>query len=861
MTEEPKKTLEQMGKELADSFTVNLEKTDTLDEDEQQLLKHFKTISQVAQLHNSQRRKPVDMDTESRQAKNQQALFVWGRFFVMEKIGEGAFGEVFRAHDAVLDRDVALKLLKKELSTPRKSQIFIEEAKRLAKVRHPNVLAIHGANIHEGSAGFWADLIQGKTLKELSKTAPLDYSTLLKVTRQVAQGVDAIHYASIIHGDIKPANIMQDERGDYQIMDFGAGMALDELDSLAGFIHGTPSLMAPEIFKQKHAGSATDIYALGATLFKLATGQYPVQGDDLLAIQQAHKNQRYVHLKKLRPDLPKAYIDLVQSMLTVTTADRPDTQTILRKLYDIETAPQRRKKRIAIGSFIGLLIVGTTISTLGFYQANLAKVEALAEKNKAQTVNSFLQDMLQASSELGGGRDVRVADVLDQASDKLLSKPPADNTIALEMHQSLASSYNALSNTEKGKFHAEKSIQLAEKMYSADDENLLRGQLELISALETSQQNQASIALAKKVIAAAEPTLGADHWYIQQARKFIVTNLFALTEYDEAIAILDEHFQEVPDPKTAVNNFGFEILHAKSNALHVKGRFAETIDGAKRSLAWLEAYPNKSLLNIKSAHTILGLAQLESGLIDEGVETLEKVLALNEQIYGKENQEYLGALVNLGAAQRTQKKPELAKQTTLQAYELAKEIDGGKKNLLTVGIGTNLANMLVDLGDVEQGEVVMRESLDMAYQVLGPDKPQALILEYNLAELLNNQGRYEEALEYAINTHRNKIDAFGENHPYVFLSVDNWAISLRGLGQMDLALQKHQEAVDDMVAAVGAKHQYALLVRQHQMDTVLMAEQGPETNTLLAELVQDLLDVLGAEDPTTQKYQQLLESL
>ncbi len=861
MTEEPLNTLEQMANELVDSLTVDWEKANNLGEDEQRLLTHFKTISQVAQLHLSQQHKPSgDATTGSRQTTDKRTLFVWGRLSVMEKIGEGAFGEVFRAHDAVLDRDVALKLLKKELGTPHKSHVFIEEAKRLAKVRHPNVLAIHGANIHEGSAGFWADLIAGQTLKELYNTGPLDYSTLLNITRQITRGVDAIHYAGIIHGDIKPANIMQDERGDYLIMDFGAGMALDELESLAGFIHGTPSLMAPEIFAEKHAGSATDIYALGATLFKLATGEYPVLGDDLLTIQQAHKRQRYLSLKKLRSDLPKEYIDLVQSMLTVDTAGRPDTQTILKKLYDIETAPQRRKNRLAIGLIIGLLIIGTTLSTLGFYQANQAKVVALAEKNKAQTVNSFLQDMLKASSELGGGRDVRVADVLDQAGDKLLSKPPDDKNVALEMHQSLASSYNALKDTEKAKLHAQKSVQLAEKMYAVDDENLVRSQLELISALETNQEHEASIALAKKVIAEAESTLGADHWYIQQARKFIITNLFALSEFDEAIAILNEHFEHVPDPRTATNNFGFEILHAKNNALQVKGHFAEAIGAAKEAIAWLEAYPNKSLLNMKSVQTALGLAQLESGLIDEGVETLEEVLALNEQIHGKDNQEYIGALVNLGAAQRSQNKPELAKQTTLQAYELAKKIHGGTKNKITIGIGTNLANMLVDLGDVVQGEEVMRESLDMAYQVLGSDKPQSLIIEYNLAELLNNQGRHNEALEYAISTHRKKIDALGENHPYVFLSLDNWAISLRGLGQIELALQKHQAAVDNMTTVMGAKHHYTLLVRQHHMDTLLMAQQGPKTNLSLVQLVKDLHEVLGPANPATQHYQQLLEN-
>ena len=153
----------------------------------------------------------------------------------------------------------------------------------------------------------------------------------------------------------------------------------------------------------------------------------------------------------------------------------------------------------------------------------------------------------------------------------------------------------------------------------------------------------------------------------------------------------------------------------------------------------------------------------------------------------------------------------------------------------------------------------MRESLDMAYQILGEKKPGALIIEYNLAELLNNQARYYEALEYAISTHAKKIDAFGEKHPYVFLSLDNWAISLRGLGQLDLALEKHQQATDGIVAVIGQKHQYALLVRQHQMDTFIAADVISDKIDILNQLITDLIEVQGENSESAQRFKQLLE--
>ncbi len=861
MTNDREKSLEQIAEEWVENLRLDDERSQKLakelDDSEQYWLHNLQTISQVAQMHQSQQ-----VVTSTRQKPtNQTVLFQWGRLSVIEPIGAGAFGEVYRAHDELLDRDVALKLLKKELSSPIKSKAFIEEAQRLAKVRHPNVLAIHGANIHDSRAGFWADLIDGSSLDQWSKEQPLSEQILLKITEQITQGLSAIHHAGLIHGDIKPANLIEDERGDFLIMDFGAGMALHELEELSGYIHGTPALMAPELFRQQHAGQATDVYALGATLFKLATDHYPISGDDLVAIQAAHTKGQYLKLKSLRPDLSGDFCDLVQSMVAAEAAQRPDAESIIRSLYDIETAPQRRRNKLAVWSIIALLVIGTALSTYGFYQANQAKDVALKEQNKAQTVNAFLQDMLEASAELGGGRDVRVADVLDQASDKLWANPPEDWLIALEMHQSLAHSYNALRNTDKGIKHAEKSVLLATQLFQPHEEPYARSMLELMAAYENNKQHEESLALADELIEQAETQLGADHWYIQKARKFQITNLFGMAKYDEAIAILDEHFQQIPDPKTAVNNFGFEILQAKTNALQVKGQFAEAITAAEDAIAWLEAYPKGSLLNMEGVKTALGLAQLETGLIDEGVKTLEEVLALNEQIFGVENTEYVDALVNLGAAQRLQNKPEVAKETTMQAYDLAKKVYGDQDNVITIGIGTNLANMLVDLGDVAQGEAVMRESLDMAYQVLGLEKPQTLILEYNLAELLNNQSRYNEALEYAISTHSKKITTFGENHPYVFLSLDNWAISLRGMNRLDEAVAKHQQAKAGIVAAIGAKHPYALLVRGHQIDTLLAAKELVPQDERLNQLVVDLKEVQGADDTATMKYQQLLSEL
>lgn len=857
MSESSDTPIEALANELIDSLQVDWKKADTLNEEDRMLLKNLNTISQVAQLHESQNNHQLNSNNT---VVAIESLFKWGRLEVLEEIGQGSFGQVYRAHDVMLERDVALKLLKDDANSLVKSKTFIEEAKHLAKVRHPNVLAIHGAAIHEKRAGFWSDLIVGLPLNQIEQDF-FDDTALIKIIHQVSQGLHAIHQAGIIHGDIKPANIIKDDRGDFLIMDFGAGIGINELANLPGFIHGTPALMAPELFDEKHEGTATDVYALGATLFKICAGLYPVSGQDLLEIKTAHQHKEYESISKLRSDLDKDISNLIQSMVSHDAKDRPSTNQIIRTLYDIETAPQRRRNKRAAWSFMALLIAGTVASSYGFYQADQAKDQALLAQNKAESVNEFLQDMLEASSEMGGGRDVRVADVLDKASDKLVNEPPEQSQIAIEMHQSLANSYNSLRDTEKSLFHAKESISLAQAIFAKDDERLIKGQLELAHSLEIKGDHQGSINLVDEIIANAETTLGSDHWYIQLARKFKITNLMAIAEYDQAIEILDNHFAEIPDAKTASNNFGYELLQAKANALSVKGKFEDAIRVAKQGIAWLDEYPRKSLINQEAIFSILGAAQLDQGLIDEGLKNMTLALDLNEKINGKESVDYLDGLVNLGAAQRLNNQPELAKTTTIQAFELAKQIYGDKKNLRTVGIGTNLANMLVDLGDIEQGEAVMRESLKMSYDVLGIMKPESLILEYNLSELLHKQGRFAEALEYAACTYAKKKEAFGANHPYVFLSQDNIAISFSGLGRHDEAIETHAEAVAGIEAALGAEHQYSLLVKQHQVDSMMAAEKTEQTKALLLPLIDQLKKVMGEDDEVTVKYTQLLSAI
>ncbi|MGA8593685.1 MAG: protein kinase [Bryobacteraceae bacterium] len=197
----------------------------------------------------------------------------WGPFQLLERLGAGGFGEVYRAWDPVLERDVALKLLlPRGLDSESEFQAIVREARAVAKVRHPNIVSVYGVDRHDGRVGFWSDFIRGHTLARLVAVegafAQVDTAA---IGIEICRAVSAVHAAGLLHRDIKASNVMREDSGRLLLMDFGLSHELDR----AAEMGGTPAYMAPELRRGEAASVASDVYALGVLLFYLATGDFP----------------------------------------------------------------------------------------------------------------------------------------------------------------------------------------------------------------------------------------------------------------------------------------------------------------------------------------------------------------------------------------------------------------------------------------------------------------------------------------------------------------------------------------------------------------------------------------------------------
>ncbi len=240
----------------------------------------------------------------------------WGPFQLIQQVGRGSFGEVYRAFDTTLQREVALKLiLPSTLDADAQAQALLREARAIARVRHPNVVSIYGVDTHRGRVGFWSDFVNGKTLSAIIHAdGPFSAKEAALICIDLCKAVGAVHAAGLLHRDIKAGNAMRESGGRILLLDFG----LTHEHGTAPHLMGTALYMAPEVFSGQPASISSDIYALGILLFYLLTGKYPVEGATLPAVVSAHESGSRQILLDVRPDLPEPLARVVE------TAAHPD---------------------------------------------------------------------------------------------------------------------------------------------------------------------------------------------------------------------------------------------------------------------------------------------------------------------------------------------------------------------------------------------------------------------------------------------------------------------------------------------------------------------------------------------------------
>ncbi|HXH07747.1 MAG TPA: serine/threonine-protein kinase, partial [Vicinamibacterales bacterium] len=307
MSADGRSGLVDLAASVADGTAVDWEaaEREAADPRERRLVRQLRVLSHIAEVH----RTLVPADEPVRPAGAMPAT--WGPLAVLDRVGAGSSAEVFLAVDTQLHREVALKLLASGVSARAEARL-LEEARLLARVRHPNVVIVHGAERHEGRAGLWMEFIRGFTLEDLlRRSGPFGPRETCAIGTDVCQALAAVHAAGLVHGDVKAQNVMREQGGRIVLMDFGTGGRLDEAGQ-APRAGGTPLYMAPEVLAGAPPTVRSDVYSVGVLLYHLVSGSFPVTGGSIEELREAHRRGVRRPLRDVRPDLPAAFIEVIE---------------------------------------------------------------------------------------------------------------------------------------------------------------------------------------------------------------------------------------------------------------------------------------------------------------------------------------------------------------------------------------------------------------------------------------------------------------------------------------------------------------------------------------------------------------------
>ncbi len=294
----------------------------------------------------------------------------FGSFMLLELLGSGGMGGVYRARDEALNREVAIKVMLKSLGDdPQFVESFQREAQAAARLNHQNIAQIYSFGQEKGQPYIAMELVSGGSLDKMMTTqSPLNPAAVIQIGMQVAEGLSLAAEAGMVHGDIKPENILFDSDKNAKLVDFGLSAMQSGPDNE---IWGTPYYIAPEKVRRQKADHRSDIYSLGGTLYHAIAGVPPFEGTDATAVVKARFDGPPKHLNELRKDIPPEVDALVMRMLSLEPQTRYPTYGSLigdMKRFLAKAGPvklDKRGKKITIKGKAGLLSASGKVSTTG----------------------------------------------------------------------------------------------------------------------------------------------------------------------------------------------------------------------------------------------------------------------------------------------------------------------------------------------------------------------------------------------------------------------------------------------------------------------------------------------------------------
>jgi len=835
-----------------------------------------------------------------------------GPYQTLEAIGHGGMGAVYRAErvDGAFDQEVALKLLHLDMETPQLQSRFVSERQILARLSHPNIARLlDGGVTDEGRPYFVMELVPGRAITRYCRDAEISIEATLRLFLDVINAVSYLHRNLVVHRDLKPSNIIVTLTGEVKLLDFGIAKLLDESSEAGGLTRTgellmTPEYAAPEQLAGDPVTTATDVYALGTVLYELLTGNRPFDGShrdsavisselprtpsSMLRSQRrapsppSGSRSKYrpfrrsfrerrvdadldeICLKALRPEPEERYASAEQF-----------GQDIERFLEGLPVHARKGSLGYRLGKLgrrhwrgIAAVLAVLTLATAGFIrerglrgEAERARTEAQRQTSRAVAVSGFLGELLSSVNPMKAqGREVTVADVLEQAAARIAENDELANQPAVEaeLRRTIGVTYTSLGRYEDARGHLERAVELRGG-FDADDPEALNAAADLgVLYQQLGRLNEAETIL-RRVLRIRVETLGEEDRASLASMNSLADLLWSRGRFDE-LEQLDRKTLEIrrrvlgekhPDTLKSLNGLAAGLFN--------RGLYAEAAKLFDEALAI-----SREILGEMHPHTLglgsnLAAAQLELGHHAEAESVLRDNVEIRARVMGESHSETALSLHNLGIVLAEQARYDEAEEWLRRAIAARAKLPGSQRSLYFSQC--HLADVLMGQGRHKEAEALYLATLSSQRETHGPDDRDSLRTALSLAELRRRQGDLLAAAALVEETLEPLRRVRGSEHSDTIGGMTTLARIRVDQRRFQEALGLSEQAVAAGIAALGEDHPAVLRAAFEQARALAALKRGREAEEIAERIHDTRAMILGPGHPETLAVRELLSLL
>ena len=752
------------------------------------------------------------------------------KYNVIEQIGEGGMGAVFKARQQNPDRIVALKIMRPGVTSKQYLRRFEHEASFLGRLKHPGIATIYEADTFDTGAGarpfFAMEFVEGRLLTDYASAKELGTRDRLRLVADICDAVHHAHLHGIIHRDLKPGNILVEEDGQPKVLDFGVARAtgsdiqVTSVDTDLGVLVGTIPYMSPEQTEgdPDEMDVRSDVYALGVVAYELLSGHlpYPVAGKSTFEVVRVIREEAPAPLsttdrtlrgdvetiigKALEKERGRRYASASDLALDIRrylrdepiTARRPSRWYRLRKFT-------KRNRGLAAGlaaAFL-VLVAGTAVSTTLAVSERRQRVEAERQTRIAREVNAFLNDDLlaQADPEREPERDIELRTVVERAAQRIEGRFADEPLVEAAIRYTLGTTFTSLGENDSAESHLQRALAIRREILGDDDPETLLALGAMAGHFRSVARFDAAKPLMVERVERAERVLGKTHHDTLEAVNNLASLEIGLGEYDRAETLLLD-LREVCERELGSHHIGtmtvlqnLAVLYRNGGQYDLARQYMEeALD--RRLVALGEDHPD----TLGTMNTLAGVYSFHEQY-DRAEEMQKRVLEGRRRVLGEEHSQTLSTMCSLGEFYRTRKRYDEAEELLTEALEKQQRRlgDTHPDTLITMN---NLANLYTATDRLTEAEALYLRTWDGQRELFGNDHIHTLITMYNLGALYLKTERFEEAESMFADLVAGARRGLPEGHWYVgrFLATRARALT---------ALERYEEAEAALLEAHG----------------------------------------------------------